>query len=135
MRKVKLVGAVSVAVIGAAFFAHSGSTQNPAAPYIVEPGISERFRGGTGIFTARVFCGTWKAIAQFTAGTGQVVYYKRTIYVCERTRNARVRFVVRPSQLGPSGKYQYRLKVGRHDANGNVTRWTHSLYGNFRFTR
>jgi hypothetical protein len=82
-----------------------------------------------------VFCGDWKGIAQFTAGRGGHVYYKRTIYVCERTRSARVRFVVRPAELGPSGKYQYRLKVGRHDTNGNVTRWTHSLYGNFSYTR
>ena len=131
MRSLKLLGAALASFVACASLAQAAPTQSPAAPYILKPGVRETFRGGAGIFTARVFCGQWKAIVQFTAGTGGQRFYTRTIYICERKRAANVRFVIRASQLGQDGRYAYRLKVGRHDAAGNVTRWTHSLTGNF----
>lgn len=134
MRKWKLLGAVSASLVACGLFAQAASTQNPAAPYILEPGVNESFRGGAGIFTARVFCGDWKAIVEFTAGIGGQRVYTKTIYVCETRRTVRVRFTIRPSQLSQFGRYQYRLKVGRHDNSGRVTRWTHSITGNFRLS-
>ncbi len=92
------------------------------------------FVGGSGRFTAEIFCGPWKGVVQFTAGTAGRRYVTRTIYVCDNTETARVSFKVRPSQLGPDGNYQYRIKVGRHDADGDVTRWTHSMTGTFQFS-
>ena len=133
MRRLALLTAVACALVAAVVFPSGAATQNPAAPYIASPGVTERFRGGAAIFTARIFCGNWKAIVELTAGINGQRSYTRTIYVCAETKTARVRFVIRRGQLGPDGKYQYRLKVGRHDANGKVVRWTHSLYGNFRF--
>lgn len=131
MQKLKLLGALLVLFVVCVSFAQAAPTQNPAAPYILEPGVKESFRSGSGIFTARVFCGPWEAIVQFTAGIGGQRVFTKTIYVCESRRSANVRFVIRPSQLAQSGRYAYRLKVGRHDADGDVTRWTHALTGNF----
>jgi hypothetical protein len=130
MRTLKLLGAALALFVVCASFAQAAPT-DAAAPYIVKPGVRESFRGGSGIFTARVFCGQWEAIVQFTAGIGGQRVYTKTIYICESRRSANVRFVIRPSQLAQDGRYAYRLKVGRHDANGNVTRWTHGLTGNF----
>ena len=134
MQKGKLLGAVLVLVVACALFAQAASTQNPAAPYIVEPGVKERFVGGGAIFTARVFCGDWKAIVEFTAGIGGQRVYTKTIYVCSVKQAATVKFTLRPSALAEHGRYAYRLKVGRHDNAGKVTRWTHSVTGNFRYS-
>jgi hypothetical protein len=132
MRTLRLfVAAASLVAFG--LFAQAASTQGAAAPYILEPGVRESFRGGSGIFTARIFCGDWKAIVEFTAGIRGQRVYTRTIYACATTRRATVRFVIRPSNLQENGRYQYRLKVGRHDNSGRVTRWTHSLVGFFRY--
>jgi hypothetical protein len=127
----KLVFLVSALLGAFAMFAQPAATQGPAAPYIVEPGVNEVFHNGKGVFTARIFCGPWQGVVQFTAGTAGKRFYTRTVYVCENTEYANVRFTVRPGQLGPNGNYQYRLKVGRHDSDGYVTRWTHSLVGTF----
>ena len=131
-RKLGLLVALAL-VAATAVFAQPAATQGPAAPYITNPGISEVFRGGSGKFTARVFCGPWKGIVQFTAGIKGHRFVERTVYVCQSQETAIVQFRVRPSQLGPEGNYQYRIKVGRHDATGHVTRWTHSLTGSFQF--
>jgi len=128
----KLALLVAVATIAAfAAFAQPAASQGPAAPFISEPGINEVFRSGSGTFTARIFCGNWKGVVQFTAGTQGKRYVTRTVYVCENTESETVRFTVRPNQLGPNGNYQYRIKVGRHDADGDVVRWTHALTGSF----
>jgi hypothetical protein len=131
----KLVALAALAVVASlALFAQPAATQGPAAPYITQPGIDEVFVGGAGRFTVDVFCGPWKGIVQFTAGIGGKRYVTRTIYVCDSTETARVSFKVRPSHLGPHGNYQYKIKVGRHDAAGNVVRWTHSLVGSFNYS-
>ena len=134
MQKGKLLGATTVLLVACALFAQAASTQNPAAPYILEPGVKERFVGGAGIFTARVYCGDWKAIVEFTAGIGGQRVFTKTIYVCSVRQAANVKFTLRASHLAEHGRYAYRLKVGRHNNAGRVTRWTHSLTGNFRYS-
>jgi hypothetical protein len=123
--------AALVAMAAAAAFAPTASSSSPAAPYILEPGIQDVYRGGAGTFSADIFCGNWKAVVQFTAGINGKRYVTRTVYVCDVKDSARVTFKVRPAQLGPDGNYQYRIKVGRHDADGDVVRWTHGLTGTF----
>ncbi len=128
----KLALVVALTLISAcAVFAQPAASQGPAAPFITKPGVSEVFHDGSGTFTARVFCGNWKGVVQFTAGTQGRNYVTRSVYVCQTTESAVVRFTVRPGELGPRGNYQYRIKVGRHTADGSVTRWTHALTGSF----
>jgi hypothetical protein len=133
MRTLRLVVAAAASLVVFGLFAQAASTQGAAAPYILEPGVRESFRAGSGIFTARIFCGDWRAIVEFTAGIRGQRVFTRTIYVCERPTRATVRFVIRPRNLQENGRYQYRLKVGRHDNSGRVTRWTDSLIGHFRY--
>ena len=103
----------------------------PAAPYIAKPGVKEQFKGPIATFTATIWCGSWQAIVQFTAGTRGAQVYRKTVYVCESSSKADVRFTLASRQLAEDGLYQYRLKVGRHDESGRVTKWTDSVVGDF----
>ena len=100
----KLALVVALTLISAcAVFAQPAASQGPAAPFITKPGVSEVFHDGSGTFTARVFCGNWKGVVQFTAGTQGRNYVTRSVYVCQTTESAVVRFTVRPGELGPGG--------------------------------
>jgi hypothetical protein len=130
--KVALLAAIAlIAALGV--FAQPASSSGPAAPFILEPGVTQSSPNGTGVFTAKVHCGNWYGVARFTAGINGQRYVTRTVYICQTTKSANLRFVVRPSQLGPEGNYQYRIQVGRHSDDGTVTRWTHALTGSFRY--
>ena len=111
------------------------ATGSAAAPYIIAPGVKDRYlANGHAIFTAGVYCAQWKAIVQFTAGTGGQRYHTRTIYVCDSKDRTTVRFTITPAQVKdwPAGNYQFTIKVGRYSAkNGQATRWTDSDSGSF----
>src|SRR4051794_7685673 len=127
MKRVKLLGAVALgcAVLGGAGVA-SATPNDAAAPYITKPGVRTHYSGTLALFTAHVFCGDWKGVAQLQVGTAGVPVLHRTKYICERARSTDVTFAVSAGQLPVRGKYEYTFKVGRHDRDGNVTRWTHA---------
>jgi hypothetical protein len=130
--KVAVLAAIAlIAALGV--FAQPASSSGPAAPFILEPGLTQSFPNGTGVFRAKVFCGNWYGVARFTAGIHGQRYVSRTVLICQDTRHANLRFVVHPSELGPEGNYQYRIQVGRMTASGGVARWTHALTGSFRY--
>ena len=130
IRRTAGAAALSVAAVGAAVAAPQ-SAQAAAAPFIATPGVHAYYAGNVAVFTARVYCGDWKGVAALKVGTQGVRVLTRAEYICETGGSTMVRFVISGSQLPVSGRYQYTLLVGRHDADGNVTRWTHSLSGFF----
>ncbi len=134
MRNSILIGLALLTALAGDVSAYSpAESQGGAArPYILRPGgVKETYRNGFGIFTADIICGRWSTIVQFTAGTGGQRVFTKTIYVCESSTRASVRFTLKPAQLAEDGNYQFRLKVGRHNNNGDVTRWTDSIVGSF----
>jgi hypothetical protein len=130
IRRTAVAAALTVAAVGAGIAAPQ-QAQAAAAPYITVPGVHAYYSGNVAVFTARVHCGDWKGVAALKVGTQGVRILTRALYICENGGDSTVRFTVSGSQLPVSGKYQYTILVGRHDAAGNVTRWTHSLSGFF----
>ena len=130
LRRTAVAAALSVAAVGAAVAAPQ-SAQAAAAPFITVPGVHAYYAGNTAIFTAHVHCGDWKGVAALKVGTQGIRVLTRAEYICEYGGDTTVRFAISGSQLPVDGRYQYTLLVGRHDADGNVTRWTHSLSGFF----
>ena len=130
IRRTALAAALCVTAAGAAVAAPS-SAQAAAAPFITVPGVHAYYAGNTAVFTAHIHCGDWKGIAALKVGTQGVRVLTRAIYICETGGDTNVRFTISGSQLPVDGRYQYTFLVGRHDADGNVTRWTHSLSGFF----
>jgi hypothetical protein len=131
--KLKLLGAVALgtaALAGGAPRAQA-TTNDAAAPYITKPGVRTHYAGNIAFFSAHIYCGDWKGIVQLQIGTQGVPVYRATKLVCERATSTDVSFTVSGSKLPVTGKYEYTMKVGRHDHDGNVTRWTHSLHGLF----
>ncbi len=131
--KLKLLG---VAALGCALMAGGAplaqaTTNDAAAPYITKPGVHTHYSGNLAYFSAHIYCGQWKGIVTLQIGTQGQPVYRATKYVCERASSTDVSFVLSGSKLPVTGKYEYTLKVGRHDRDGNVTRWTHSLHGLF----
>ena len=120
MKRVKLLGALALgcAAIGAGAPIASATTNDAAAPYITKPGVRTHYAGNLAFFTAHVYCGDWKGIAQLQIGTQGVPVLKRTKYICERASSTNVSFVVSGSSLPVTGRYEYTFKVGRHDRNG-----------------
>jgi hypothetical protein len=135
MRKVWRRAAVLLAVV-VAFTLVPNALGNAAAPYITKPGAKERFLGDHAVITAHIWCGSWQAIVQFTVGTRGSQVYRKTIYVCESKDSANVKFIISAAQLRASGHghYQYRIKTGRHDKAGRVTKWTDSVAGDFDYS-
>jgi hypothetical protein len=131
MKTVKLLGAVALgcAVVGGGVA--SATTNDAAAPYITKPGVRTHYSGNLAFFSAHVFCGQWKGVAELQVGTQGVAVLHRRKYICERAQSTDVTFTISGSSLPVRGKYEYTFKVGRHDKNGNPTRWTHSLHGFF----
>ena len=74
---------------------------------------------------------TPKAAATVAVDRGAVTTEVATTGTVQPAQTRSLSFAVSGSQLPVDGKYQYTILVGRHDANGNVTRWTHSLSGFF----
>jgi hypothetical protein len=131
-RKLKGIALAAMTCTALAAAAPAGATSNDAAaPYLTRPGVSAHYSGNVAFFSAHVYCGDWKGIAQLTVGTQGVRVLTKTKYICERATSTTVSFAVSGNQLPVDGRYQYTIRVGRHDANGNVTRWTHSLSGFF----
>jgi hypothetical protein len=130
IRRTAVAAALTVAAVGAGIAAPQ-QAQAAAAPYITVPGVHAYYSGNVAVFTAHVQCGDWKGIAALKVGTQGVRVLTRALYICENGGSTNVRFVISGSQLPVDGKYQYTILVGRHDAAGNVTRWTHSLSGFF----
>ena len=130
IRRTALAVAICATAAGAAIAAPQ-SAQAAAAPYITVPGVHASYAGNTAVFTAHIQCADWKGIAALKVGTQGVRILTRALYICEYGGTANVRFTISGDQLPVDGKYQYTLLVGRHDADGNVTRWTHSLSGFF----
>jgi hypothetical protein len=97
-------------------------TDNAAAPYIEKPGVTRDFSAGTvARFSANIYCGKWKGVAVFHVGKGgQGVF--------DKTTHTTVHFVLSAAELAKYGHgvYSYSLRVGRHDASGNITRYTDS---------
>ena len=130
IRRTALAAALCATAVGAAVAAPT-QAQAAAAPFITVPGVHAYYAGNTAVFTAHIQCGDWKGIAALKVGTQGVRILTRALYICEYGGTANVRFTISGDQLPVDGKYQYTLLVGRHDAAGNVTRWTHSLSGFF----
>jgi hypothetical protein len=130
MKRTALALAAVAATAIAAAPAGAAST-DAAAPYLLKPGVNAQYSGNVAYFSARVYCGDWKGIAQLTIGTQGVRVLTKTKYICERASSTTVSFAVSGANLPVDGRYQYTLKVGRHDSDGNPTRWTHSLHGFF----
>src|SRR5215475_9278749 len=117
MKRVKLLGALALgcAVVGAGAPIASATTNDAAAPYITKPGVRTHYSGNVAFFSAHVYCGNWKGIAQLQIGTqGQAVYHA-TKYICERASSTNVSFTLSGSRLPVTGRYEYTFKVGRHD--------------------
>src|SRR4051812_21144115 len=130
--KLKALTLAAVACTALAAAAPAGATStDAAAPYLLKPGVNARYSDNVAYFSARVFCGDWKGIAQLTIGTQGVRVLTKSKYICERASSTTISFAVSGSSLPVDGRYQYTLKVGRHDRDGNATRWTHSLHGFF----
>jgi hypothetical protein len=130
LRRTALAAAICATAVGAGIAAPS-SAQAAAAPYITTPGVHAYYAGNVAVFTAHIQCSDWKGIAALKVGTQGVRVLTRALYICENGGSTNVRFTVSGDQLPVDGKYQYTILVGRHDADGNVTRWTHSLSGFF----
>jgi len=130
IRRTALAAAITATAVGAGIAAPQ-SAQAAAAPFITVPGVHAYYAGNTAVFTAHIQCGDWKGIAALKVGTQGVRVLTRALYICENGGSTNVRFTISGSQLPVDGKYQYTILVGRHDADGNVTRWTHSLSGFF----
>jgi hypothetical protein len=130
VRRTALAAAITATAVGAAVAAPT-SAQAAAAPFITVPGVHAYYAGNTAVFTAHIHCGDWKGIAALKVGTQGVRVLTRAIYICDAGGDTDVRFTISGSQLPVDGRYQYTFLVGRHDADGNVTRWTHSLSGFF----
>ena len=66
MKKAKLFGALALACVAAGGSAQvaAATTNDAAAPYITKPGVQTRYAGSFALFSAHVFCGQWKGIAQ-----------------------------------------------------------------------
>ena len=128
IRRAALATAICATAVGAGIAAPT-QAQAAAAPFITVPGVHASYAGNTAVFTAHIQCGDWKGIAALKVGTQGVRVLTRALYICENGGSTNVRFAVSGSQLPVDGKYQYTILVGRHDAAGNVTRWTHSLSG------
>src|SRR3954469_21752931 len=122
--------ALTLAAVGAGIAAPQ-QAHAAASPFITTPGVHAYYSGNVAIFTARVYCGDWKGVAALKVGTQGVRILTRAEYICEAGGSTPGRFSISGSQLPVSGRYQYTMLVGRHDADGNVTRWTHSLSGFF----
>ena len=130
IRRATLTAAICATAIGAGIAAPP-SAQAAAAPYITTPGVHAYYAGNVAVFTAHIQCSDWKGIAALKVGTQGVRVLTRALYICENGGSTNVRFTIAGDQLPVTGKYQYTILVGRHDADGNVTRWTHSLSGFF----
>ena len=130
IRRTAFAAALCATAVGAAVAAPT-QAQAAAAPFITVPGVHAYYAGNTAVFTAHIQCGDWKGIAALKVGTQGVRVLTRAVYICEDGGSTNVRFTISGSQLPVDGKYQYTILVGRHDADGNVTRWTHSLSGFF----
>src|SRR4051794_15635397 len=130
LRRTAVAAALSVAAVGAGIAAPQ-QAQAAAAPFITTPGVHAYYSGNVAIFTAHVHCGDWKGVAALKVGTQGVRVLTRALYICETGGDSTVRFAVSGDQLPVDGKYQFTILVGRHDSDGNVTRWTHSLSGFF----
>jgi hypothetical protein len=100
---------------------------SPAAPYIEKPGVTRDFSAGTvARFSANIFCGKWKGVAVFHVGKGGQGVFDKSTFICASATHTTVHFVLSVSELEKYGHgvYQYSLRVGRHDASGNITRYT-----------
>ena len=130
IRRTALATAICATAVGAGIAAPQNA-QAAAAPFITVPGVHAYYAGNTAVFTAHIHCGDWKGVAALKVGTQGVRVLTRALYICENGGDTTVRFTVAGDQLPVDGTYQYTILVGRHDADGNVTRWTHSLSGFF----
>ena len=130
IRRTALAAAICATAVGAGIAAPQNA-QAAAAPFITVPGVHAYYAGNVAVFTAHIQCGDWKGVAALKVGTQGVRVLTRALYICEYGGSTTVRFAISGDQLPVDGNYQYNLLVGRHDADGNVTRWTHSLSGFF----
>src|SRR5690349_4375137 len=130
IRRAALATAICATAVGAGIAAPQNA-QAAAAPFITVPGVHAYYSGNVAVFTAHIQCGDWKGVAALKVGTQGVRVLTRALYICEYGGTTNVRFTVSGDQLPVSGRYQYTFLVGRHDADGTVTRWTHSLSGFF----
>jgi hypothetical protein len=131
LKGLAIAGAVAATALAAVAAPAGAASADAAAPYLLKPGVNAHYSANVAYFTARVYCGDWKGIAQLTIGTQGVRVLTKTKYICERASSTTVNFAIAGGALPVDGRYQYTIKVGRHDREGNATRWTHSLHGFF----
>jgi hypothetical protein len=115
----------------------AAQTDNAAAPYIEKPGVTRDFSAGTvARFSANIFCGKWKGVAVFHVGKGGQGVFDKTTFICDTATHTTVHFVLSVAELAKygHGTYQYSLRVGRHDASGNITRYTDSYTHLFTYS-
>ena len=136
-RAVALVLAVGALMAAGPAAATPSARSDAAAPYIEKPGVTRDFSAGTvARFSANIYCGKWKGIAVFHVGKGGQGVFDKTTLICNTAKRTTVHFVLSVSELQRYGygTYEYSLRVGRHDADNKVTRYTDSFNHLFTYS-